>query len=87
MPHFVYILYSKKLGKYYIGKSAKPTQRLDSHNGAFNRNWTKRGQPWQLKMLIEFENSSTASKVEVFIKRQKSRDFIETIIENGWRGI
>jgi putative endonuclease len=87
MTYFVYILYSKKLDKYYVGKSNNPQNRLIFHNSTFNRIWTKRGQPWQLKKVLKFEDSTEASKAERFIKRQKSRKLIERIIENGWESI
>ena len=85
MSHFVYILHSKKLDKFYVGKSSNPLRRLEYHNSNDNRIWSKRGQPWQLKRVIEFENSHAASNAEVFIKRQKSRKFIESLIKSGWK--
>ena len=76
-PYFVYILYSKSIDKYYIGKSENPTKRLEFHNSVFNKIWTKRGQPWDLIKTLEFDNSTLASKIEIYIKKQKSRKFIE----------
>jgi putative endonuclease len=82
--HFVYILYSGKLNKYYVGKTADVNKRLAFHNSAYNTIWTKRGQPWILKASIPFANSHEASKAELFIKRQKSKAFIQKIIAKGF---
>lgn len=76
MSYFVYILYSEKIDKYYVGKTENPKVRLEFHNSDLNRIWTKRGQPWKIVKLIEFENSTLSSKSERFIKKQKSRKFI-----------
>lgn len=76
MSYFVYILYSEKIDKYYVGKTENQKVRLEFHNSDLNRIWTKRGQPWEIVKLIEFENSTLSSKSERFIKKQKSRKFI-----------
>ncbi len=62
MSYFVYILYSEKIDKYYVGKTENPKVRLEFHNSDLNRIWTKRGQPWEIVKLIEFENSTLSSK-------------------------
>jgi putative endonuclease len=85
MPHYVYILYSARIDKYYVGKSAQPEQRIAHHNSEMNRLWTNRGIPWQLKKTIAFEDESQATRAEKFIKNQKSRKFIEKIMREGWK--
>ena len=87
MPYFVYILYSGRIDKYYVGKSENPTNRLNYHNSEANNIWTKRGKPWESKTTIEFENEAQATKAERFIKKQKSRMFIEKVISKGWKSI
>jgi len=57
---------------------------LENHNDQRNKKWTKNGQPWFLKKVIEFETKSDALKAEKFIKKQKSRVLIEKIIIEGW---
>ncbi len=84
MAHYVYILYSETIDRYYVGKSDNPLERLNFHNSEFNKIWTKRGQPWVSKKVIPFENSTLASKAEIFIKKQKSSVFIQKIIREGW---
>ncbi len=82
--HFVYILYSSKIDKYYVGYSESPDKRLDFHNSALNKIWTRRGQPWELKTTVLFDSSIKALSVERKIKKLKSRSVIENIIKNGW---
>ncbi|WP_188467353.1 GIY-YIG nuclease family protein [Marivirga lumbricoides] len=50
--YYVYILFSVKINRYYIGYSQNPLKRLEFHNSEFNKIWSRRGQPWQLKTTI-----------------------------------
>ena len=84
MHHYVYILYSETIQKYYIGYSSAPEQRLEFHNSSLNKIWSKRGQPWVLKCTFLFADKATALRAEKFIKRMKSKSFLEKIIENGF---
>lgn len=43
-----------------------------------------RGKPWIAKRILRFENSTLASKAEYYIKRKKSRAYLEKIICHGW---
>ena len=38
MPHYVYVLRSEKTGRYYVGSSGDPWQRLGEHNAGFALN-------------------------------------------------
>jgi putative endonuclease len=58
--HYVYALYSKKFDKIYIGYSPGPNKRLASHNDPGDKGWTKKFQPWEIK--IEYlKNKTTPS--------------------------
>ena len=80
MPCYLYILFSYKIDKYYIGISENSEKRLISHN-LYPKGWTKRGIPWKLVYKKEFQNREEALYWEKFIKAQKRRDIIELIIE------
>ena len=82
--HFVYILYSESIRKYYIGCSSEPEKRLEFHNSPLNKIWSKRGQPWVLKRTFLFPDKTAALQAEKTIKRMKSKVFIEKIVENGF---
>jgi putative endonuclease len=85
MEHFVYILYSSSIEKYYVGMTSNPSERLTYHNSENNSIWTRRGKPWELKKVLPFPDRSSASKAERFIKQQKSRVFIEKLVTEGWK--
>jgi len=80
--YFVYIIQSKKTKKYYIGTSNDPNSRINEHNGGATT-YTKSGIPWILIKIMPCKNKTDALKLEKFIKKQKSRKFIEKIINEG----
>jgi putative endonuclease len=80
--HFTYILYSPSVDKYYIGQTSNIENRLLHHNKGSNK-YTKRGLPWKLVYSKCFENKTEAIKFENYIKRMKSRKYIESLIEVG----
>ena len=82
MEHNVYILYSSKLNKYYIGYSQDVSKRLAFHNSPLNKIWSKRGQPWELKVVLGFADKTSALKAERYIKRKKSTSYIQQVISS-----
>lgn len=76
----VYIIYSAKLDKYYIGfTSGEIGERLRRHNGA-SRNFTGKANDWEVKYYEEFDEKGKALKREKEIKALKSRRLIEEMI-------
>lgn len=65
---FLYILYSKKIDKYYVGVSDNPIARLEKHNETRNNGWTKRGQPWEIIKTFQFEPKTLALKAENLLR-------------------
>jgi len=77
-----YIIYSKSTDKYYTGHTSVGIEiRLQRHNDGWTRS-TKAGIPWELCYSISYDSKSEAIKRECFIKRQKSRTFIENLIKS-----
>ena len=73
---YTYILFSPSTDKYYTGHTSNlPSDRLDQHNNGMSPS-TKPGIPWSLCFKKAFENKSDAIQFENFIKRQKSKVFI-----------
>jgi len=68
MSHYIYILYSNKIDKYYVGYSQDPEKRLAFHNSEYNKIWSKRGRPWESKVVIEFSDKKAALQAEKFVK-------------------
>jgi putative endonuclease len=80
--YYIYILHSQSADKYYIGYTRDFKKRLDQHNTADQNTFTGKHIPWRLAVVFECgTDRRTAVKIEKFIKKQKSRVFIERIIE------
>jgi putative endonuclease len=80
MTHFVYILYSPSLNRYYTGETAFPDERLNGHNeGKYQSSYTKRASDWELYLLINCNGRKEALKVEKKIKSMKSTKYITNL--------
>ena len=79
--YYVYIIESLVDSSFYIGYSKKVQQRLLKHNNA-KSGYTSRKQPWILRYVEQFDNKTDAIKREIFLKRQKNRNFYLKLIEN-----
>ena len=80
---FVYILFSKKLNRFYIGTTDDIERRLREHNsGLYSGSFTSKGIPWELTLSYCCQSSEIAYKLERFIKKMKSKKFIISIIES-----
>ncbi|SEP75637.1 GIY-YIG nuclease family protein [Flavobacterium urocaniciphilum] len=83
MRHFLYILYSSSTNKFYIGETSDVTFRLNLHNThEFKGSFTKIASDWEIKLSFENEQKSNILYLEKFIKKMKSKVFIQKIIEN-----
>jgi putative endonuclease len=77
----VYILYSESLDKYYVGQTEDLGVRILFHNHPIeSRKFTAKGIPWSLKISLACESKDHALRLESFIKKMKSRKFIERLI-------
>ena len=77
----VYVLYSKRYDKLYIGYTADLKQRLLSHNELAKKGWTVKYRPWELIYSEEFMDKSSAMKREKELKSHNRRDFLRTLIK------
>jgi putative endonuclease len=75
----VYVLYSSRIDRYYIGYTNDLDRRLSEHNRRKGK-FTDRGIPWELKYTEDYSSKTEASKREQYIKGQKSRAFIEGLL-------
>ena len=81
--YYVYIIYSEKLNRFYTGTTNDLDKRIEQHNSKFYPNsFTCKGIPWILKVDFLFDNNATAYFAERFIKRMKSKTFIQKIIKD-----
>jgi putative endonuclease len=80
MKHFVYILYSENIDKFYVGETEDLINRIEIHNaGTFIGAYTKRASDWKLMISIECTNRTQARKIEKHIKAMKSRKYYESL--------
>jgi len=77
--YYVYILKSLKNGRYYTGHTKDLEKRLIQHNSGETKG-NKYWGPFELVYKEEYNNPSEARKREYYIKRQKSRKYIESLI-------
>ncbi|MCD4794249.1 MAG: GIY-YIG nuclease family protein [Bacteroidales bacterium] len=81
MVYYCYILYSKKLDKYYIGYTENLEERLLKHN-LNHKGYTGRTDDWGIVYFEEFDNKKDAYALKRYIKRKKSRKYIEYLIQS-----
>ena len=84
---YLYILFSSRANKYYVGHSQDPWKRLIQHNENSGAKFTGKYSGWDLVAVFEVSiNRGDADKIEKFIKRQKSRILIEKLIQPDFVG-
>ncbi len=79
MSFIVYIIYSEKLDKFYIGYTENIHIRLDQHNSGLST-FTAKANDWKLVYQEVFSSREEAHKREKAIKAKKSRKYIEWLI-------
>ena len=79
---YTYIIYSKKIDRYYVGYTDNLEWRLERHNQGWGR-YTKRGIPWELVYDEKYKTKSEAITREQDIKRKNSRSYIEKLISHA----
>jgi putative endonuclease len=84
--YYVYILFSKKLDKKYIGFTQDIPERLRQHN---NRKvpFTSNGIPWQLIYYEVFRNKKDAMEEEKFLKSGKGRERLAFLLSHTLQDI
>ena len=81
MKFYVYILFSQKLNRYYIGYTSELSKRLQEHNSG-KSSFTSKADDWNILYTEEFDARGEAHKRELEIKNKKSRKYIEWLIGN-----
>ncbi|MBD3311680.1 MAG: GIY-YIG nuclease family protein [Candidatus Magasanikbacteria bacterium] len=79
--YYVYILYSEKLKKKYIGYTSNLKSRIEVHNKG-KVPFTSKGIPWQLIYYQVFCNKQDAMEEEKFLKTGKGRERIKFLLKN-----
>ena len=79
--YYCYILYSHILDKYYIGYTQDLTSRLQKHL-TNHKGFTGRVSDWEIVYYEEYPTKTEAYARERYLKKQKSRRYIEKLISN-----
>ena len=77
----VYILFSKKYRKTYVGFTSNLIQRFKSHNFLATKGYTIRYRHWVVVDVHFFNSKKEAMQMEKFYKTGKGREIIKKIIE------
>ena len=88
MQYHVYILYSKKLSRFYIGHTTNLHNRLTEHNSGESP-YTSQGVPWALLWSAKKDSQRQANALEFKLKNlsrarkikfiRKYADFIQDL--------
>ena len=81
--YYVYILYSDKCARYYIGYAADVIARLQRHNAGMVTA-TRNCRPYQIKATKSFNTQMEARKEELRLKKSKNRKYFEWLISGNW---
>jgi putative endonuclease len=80
--YYIYILYSFSSNLYYIGYTNDYVRRLNEHNTSDKTTFTSKHRPWIFGAVFYCGDvESKAIKIESFLKKQKSRVFIEKLVD------
>ena len=81
MSYCVYIIYSEKLDRYYVGYSENITIRLEQHNKGLSA-FTAKVSDWKIVYQKSFPTRQQAHQREKKIKSKKSRKYIQWLISS-----
>ena len=80
LMYTVYILYSKKLDKLYVGYTSNLEARFKSHNELATKGWTVKGRPWKIIHTEEYESKTEAMRRERALKTHQGRNYLRKLI-------
>jgi len=82
MSGFLYILQSRKNGRYYIGSTNDLPRRINQHQTSQAKS-TRYILPLELVFSQEYSTIEEARQIEYKLKSFKSRKIIEQILKDG----
>ncbi len=75
----VYVLFSEKHDKHYVGFTTDLAERFLSHNHLSSKGWTARYRPWEIIHTEEFTTKTEAMDREKWLKSGIGRAFTKTL--------
>ena len=79
--YYVYIIFSAKINKYYVGSTENLELRIIKHNLGTTR-YTSQTNDWKIVYCENYQSKTEALKRENEIKRKKSRKYIEDLLKS-----
>ena len=76
----VYLLFSEKTNKYYIGKTSNVNRRFTEHTLG-EEIYTRTGRPWKLMATIDCTDGSEASLLETKLKKSRNKNYTKWYFE------
>ncbi len=73
----VYVLYSMKHNRIYIGETSNLIERFKSHNSLGKKGYTTRFRPWIVAYVEFFKTRSDALRREKSLKQGQGRKWIK----------
>ena len=77
--YHLYIIYSKKLDRFYTGHTQNLESRLINHNDGHSR-YTSKAKDWKVVYSEDFDTRKAVIIRELEIKKKKSRPYIEYLV-------
>ena len=82
LEYVVYILFSEKLGKTYVGCTSDLINRMRSHNMLSPKGYTVRFRPWKVVHVEFFDSKTEALQREAYLKSGVGRDLILKLLHS-----
>ena len=76
----VYILFSSKYKKTYVGFTSNLIERFKSHNLLGTKGYTIKFRPWIVIHVEVFDSKKLAMEREKYLKTGKGREFIKSLL-------
>ena len=76
----VYVIFSKKLNRFYTGSCEDITYRIKQHfNKHFSHGFTAKADDWELFFFVDNLHYTQARSIEQHIKKMKSKAYIQNL--------
>jgi putative endonuclease len=75
--YYVYVIRSKKTGRWYTGSTGDLRKRLREHNASNGRSWTRQRGPWEIIYYEASHNESDARTREKYLKSGMGKRYLE----------
>ncbi len=80
--NIVYILYSKKLNRFYTGFTIDFETRWEFHKSALSNKYTAKANDWVVFLKIKCNSKKQGLAIERHIKNMKSKTYIKNLIKH-----